>query len=632
MCGFVGVSQANRYSEKDINRAISLIEYRGPDGKRIEKNEINNFYLSFCRLAIQDTSELAMQPFHSGLNNSIVFNGEIYNFKDLKNELINQNYTFKTNSDTEVLLAGYENWGLVQLLSKIKGMYAFAIFDAREKKFFIARDWFGIKPFYYYEDRNFIFASEIKSIISLTDNNDWDSDGAILSLFSGRSQKGRTPYKNIKELKPGHYGIYDLSNKSLQIKKFFDANKLVNEKEYNRINSFSTNEIIEYFNFLLNKSVENHLVSDVRVGSCFSAGLDSSLISAIASKISSNKINLFCFLSEQDKKIIEKCSNEFVNEFGNRIYFEVENNNKNSETNFVNNLFYSEYPGKIEATALSQICNLAYKNNHKVLLSGDSADEIFGGYHFHLNFYTRSLFANSKYNLLIKILNRLFPFNLYETSYVDAKVTDYFYQPSHLELYEMPINLLMNRDNRLDEWNDNIKAYEFINDKVERNTQAFFLNGMNHKLSKYLHRSDSYGMRNSVEIRVPFLDEEFINASLNLSLKNKMEISYLKRKIETKKLLKSIAKLYKVPDSIINRKKVGTKIKTKSFIKNICNKIDFNHSSSILKLNKNLIKSNLLDSKSPTSDYFQYHFLSTEILGKLFIENKTIDKIIDDIK
>ena len=147
MCGFVGVSQANRYSEKDINRAISLIEYRGPDGKRIEKNEINNFYLSFCRLAIQDTSELAMQPFHSGLNNSIVFNGEIYNFKDLKNELINQNYTFKTNSDTEVLLAGYENWGLVQLLSKIKGMYAFAIFDAREKKFFIARDWFGIKPF-----------------------------------------------------------------------------------------------------------------------------------------------------------------------------------------------------------------------------------------------------------------------------------------------------------------------------------------------------------------------------------------------------------------------------------------------------------------------------------------------------
>ena len=124
MCGFVGVSQANGYSEKDINHAISLIQYRGPDGTIIEKNEENNFYLAFCRLAIQDTSEQAMQPFHSSQNNSILFNGEIYNFKDLKNDLINQGYNFKTNSDTEVILAGYEKWGLNKLLSKIKGMYA----------------------------------------------------------------------------------------------------------------------------------------------------------------------------------------------------------------------------------------------------------------------------------------------------------------------------------------------------------------------------------------------------------------------------------------------------------------------------------------------------------------------------
>ena len=94
----------------------------------------------------------------------------------------------------------------------------------------------------------------------------------------------------------------------------------------------------------------------------------------------------------------------------------------------------------------------------------------------------------------------------------------------------MPINLLMNRDNRLEEWNKNIKAYEFINNEVEKNTQAFLLNGMEHKLSKYLHRSDSYGMRNSVEIRLPFLDEEFVKASFNLSLKNKMKFSYLKEK------------------------------------------------------------------------------------------------------
>ena len=191
MCGFVGVSQANGYSEKDINHAISLIQYRGPDGTIIEKNEENNFYLAFCRLAIQDTSEQAMQPFHSSQNNSILFNGEIYNFKDLKNDLINQGYNFKTNSDTEVILAGYEKWGLNKLLSKIKGMYAFAIFDIKEKKFFIARDWFGIKPFYYYDDTNFIFASEIKSIISLTHNNDWDSMGLFYHYFLEDLREGK---------------------------------------------------------------------------------------------------------------------------------------------------------------------------------------------------------------------------------------------------------------------------------------------------------------------------------------------------------------------------------------------------------------------------------------------------------
>ena len=116
-------------------------------------------------------------------------------------------------------------------------------------------------------------------------------------------------------------------------------------------------------------------------------------------------------------------------------------------------------------------------------------------------------------------------------------------------------------------------------------------------------------MRNSVEIRVPFLDEEFVKASFNLSLKNKMKVSYLKRKVETKKILKSIAKLNNVPESIINRKKVGTKIETKNFINKLCNKIDFNHCASILKLNKSLIKSNLLESNAPTSHYFQYHFL-----------------------
>ena len=105
--------------------------------------------------------------------------------------------------------------------------------------------------------------------------------------------------------------------------------------------------------------------------------------------------------------------------------------------------------------------------------------------------------------------------------------TDYFYQTSHLELMVLPINLLLNKDNRLEEWNKNKKSYSFIKNEVEQNTQAFLLNGLDHKLGKYLHRSDRYGMSNSVELRIPYLDEEFVKASLNLSLKNKMSFSFL---------------------------------------------------------------------------------------------------------
>tara|TARA_Y100000768_G_scaffold380081_1_gene356692 strand:+ start:302 stop:2206 length:1905 start_codon:yes stop_codon:yes gene_type:complete len=633
MCGFVGISDSHKYTEEEIKNAISLIRYRGPDGTRIKKYPEKNFTLSFCRLAIQDISESAMQPFHSEKKNIIVFNGEIYNFKYLREELIRENYNIITKSDTEVLLAGYEKWGLKKLLFKIRGMYAFAIYDQKENKFLIARDHFGIKPFYYSLTSNFIFASEIKSIISLMNDNDWDSEGATLSLFTGRSQRGKTPYKDICELKPGHYGTYDMNKKSLNIEKFFDAKSLVNESDYNYINRLNANEITNYFNEILNKSVNSHMVSDVPVGSCFSAGLDSSLISAIASKANNkNKINLFCYIVEKDKSIMEKCSEEFIKEFGNNIFYDSENSNSNSVEDLVKNLYYSEFPGKIEATALSSICNLAFKNKHKVLLAGDAADEIFGGYHFHLNFLTRSLFSSGKINFFLKLCNSLLPYNFYETSYVNPENTDYFYQPSHLELFEMPINFLLNRDNRLKEWEENKRAYDFIENKNHRNTQAFLLDGLNHKLSKYLHRSDSYGMRNSVEIRVPFLDEDFVKASLNLSLEKKMEVSFLKRKVETKKILKLLAKINKVPSSIINRKKVGTKINTKNFINNICSKIKFEHCASILKLNDDHIKYNLMNSKSPTSDYFQYHFLSTEILGKLFIEKKSISAIVDDIQ
>tara|TARA_B100001057_G_C22868035_1_gene957487 strand:+ start:5589 stop:7493 length:1905 start_codon:yes stop_codon:yes gene_type:complete len=633
MCGFIGHLH-DKNSLNKIEKALDLIQHRGPDNKKIIYDNETKFLLGFCRLSIQDTSDNAMQPFIDKKKKIIIlFNGEIYNFQKLRKELISINYEFRTSSDTEVLLNAYKEWGIDKMLSRIEGMFSFVIIDKRIQKVLMARDHFGMKPLYFSEDNGLKFSSEIKSITYLSETMTWNKQGAISSLFTGMAQVGATPYNNVREIKPGNYMVYDLTNKILTGHEYFSPRNLVNEDEYININKMSDNQVVEYFNELLNKSVNDHLVSDVKVGSCFSAGLDSSLISALATQNSkSEEIKLFCFLSKVDKKIIKKSANKFLNRFGNELIYVDEESHSDLISEITKNLFYTEMPNKIEGSALSKMCNFAYKSGYKVLLTGDAADEILGGYHFHKQFYNRSISSKSKFNFLLKLINLMQPINLFELSNADPVSTDYFSQPAHLDLFELQHNLMINRNKRLRTWKKNQEAYSFIKNKNNKNTQAFILDSIYYKLSKYLHRSDRYGMRNSVELRVPYLNTNFVSACLNLELKRKINFSLFRRKIQDKFILRKLSKFNKIPKIIINRKKIGTNMNYKEQLLNLCQNVNFEHCEEILKVKKEEIKYNLLNSEGPNIEMFQYNFISHEILGKLFIENKKIDQVIENFR
>ncbi len=633
MCGFIGYIDTKKSINK-IEKALNLILHRGPDSKRVIYDDDTSFLLGFCRLSIQDTSEDAMQPLMDNENKIIImFNGEIYNFIALREKLISANYKFKTRSDTEVLLNGYKEWGLEKLLTKIDGMFSFVIIDKKIQKVLMVRDHFGIKPLYFSENNGLKFSSEIKSITYLSETMHWNREGAISSLFTGMAQVGSTPYYKVKEVKPGNYLVYDLVKKYSTNYEYFSPRNLVNQYEYEHINKMNDNQVVEYFNSLLIKSVNDHLVSDVKVGACFSAGLDSSLISALATKNNNyEKIKLFSFLSKSDENIIKKSANQFINRYGNEIEYIVEKDSSDLISEITKNLFYTEMPNKIEGSALSRMCNFAYEDGYKVLLTGDAADEILGGYHFHKQFYNRSISSHSKFNFIIKSMNFIQPINLFELSSVNPVSTDYFSQPAHLDLFELQHNLMINRNKRLRTWKKNLAAYDFIKDKNNKNTQAFILDSIYYKLSKYLHRSDRYGMRNSVELRIPYLDKNFVSACLNLSLKRKIKISPFRRKIQDKSILRKISYFNKLPKIIINRKKIGTNMDYKDQLSKLCKNIKFEHCEEILKVKKEEIKYNLINSEGPNIEMFQYNFISHEILGKLFIENESVDQVIENLR
>ena len=635
MCGILGLINPQRWDGKRFERALALLAHRGPENSDIQ--DLGRVVFGHQRLSIQDLSSAANQPMSDPSQKVwIVFNGEIYNFKELRSELEHVGCQFRSSSDTEVILQGYISWGWPQLLERLQGDFAFAIYDQTLERVVLARDHIGKKPLYYSESGSeFIFASEVKAIISYIGARPLDRYTSLNPiLMTGLAPPGTTMFEGIQEVEPGCFLEYDLGSAKLRRHRYFHVSDMVSKDAYDELASTSSKKLIATYCGAMEESVASHLVSDAKLGVMFSAGLDSSLITAIALQVGEPDIALFHFIS--DLLDTNAHATSFERDLGGSLKT-LRFNEQEIIFDLPRMIYNYETINKEEGTVLSKVCRTARQDGYKVLLTGDGVDELFGGYHAHKSFFTRTKINNSRLpRLLLRFMRRVFPG-------VDRvgdlpKGTDYFMSPSGLNFLEGPMNLLFHRGSRLANWNKCLEAYDFLDDPTERETAAYLLDEISYRIQRFMIRADRIGMMESVELRIPFLYLPIIKMAVNTPIKWRAGATSIIRRpdplspFNEKKLVKEMAKRYSVPKNIIYQKKIGTQIDSRIQMKKLAEKFPLNNVAEFFEIPEKQIHDTLLHSFDPDVARLQWSILSTEILIREFVHQESHESISDEFR
>lgn len=394
MCGIAGIiSPKQQVNRQQLKRMTDAIAHRGPEGDDFWINPSNTAGLGHRRLSIIDLSPAAAQPMHYLERFSIVYNGEIYNYLELREQLQKRGYGFSTQSDTEVILAAYDCWR-EDCVKHFDGMFAFAIWDEYRKMLYAARDRFGEKPFYYANDAagNFLFASEIKSFYAAGFKRQQNEKLLLLYLTNGFTSNpadaSMTFDKQVKQLQPASFMVLHASpgKEHVSIQQYWDIDK-------NKEIALDEIEALDSFNALLKESVEKRFRSDVPVGTSLSGGLDSSSIAAVASGIaaSSNSYKCFSAIFPGFDKDESQYSQQVAKQFGLEQFVVTP-----TAQDFVNDLqkfLYSqdEPVGSASVYAQYKVYQLAKQHSIKVLLDGQGADELLAGYSKYLHWYLQEV-------------------------------------------------------------------------------------------------------------------------------------------------------------------------------------------------------------------------------------------------
>lgn len=554
MCGISGViniqSQFNRSRLEDIGKVLThSLHHRGPDHKEIYIEEGNKFLFCHNRLSIIDLSKENHQPFRSTDGRFLlIYNGEIYNYKELRDECEKKGSIFRTQGDTEVLIECYRHYGK-ECLTYFRGMFAFVIYDFEKNQYFIARDPFGIKPFFYsYYKGAFLFASEIKALNAL-DKGLCEIDELTLKLFKekGFSDRGDwTFFKNIQQLPPAHYFLGELqqnsfhSNKKLKVSKYFRPNHSSRKTSINKLEKF------------FNESVELHLRSDVKVGFCLSGGVDSSSILGTTAKINENlRLDAYtthfpededCDESEYAKKVVEKC--------GANHY--LVKPTKEKFLNSIDHILHIQDEPFQSASIFSQfrLFQKMADDGQKVVLDGQGGDEIFLGYHSRLPLYFVQLFRSFRWVKLLFEFNRWRKVCPLSSSEIIKSII-LSYSKSNMPLYWHELNCEDNYQNRL-------KFLSYKEPNIEKYYLRLLLESNVPKLCRY---EDRNSMAFSIESRVPFLETKFSMAGANSPIDEKIKFPYLKANFRT-------AMKDNIPQEVAERKdKFGFNTPTEKWLK-----------------------------------------------------------------
>lgn len=538
MCGICGMLNfnGNRVEENDVRKMMSEIKHRGPDDDGIYLNE--NIGLGFVRLSILDLSRTAHQPmFDESGRYVIVYNGEVYNYIEIREELKAKGYKFKSNGDTEVVLKSFIEWGK-NCMNRFNGMFAFVIYDKVEKKMFAVRDRFGVKPFYYYLDKNkFIFGSEICAILNMIEKPLQQNDNAIFNyvVFNRTDQTEETFFKDIKKLQHGC---------CIEIK----DNKFKQDNWYNlKDNLGKPFNSSEEFRELLSSSIGLRLRSDVPVGVCLSGGLDSSAIVSLLLR-DFNKKDINTFSAVYDKEGHKYDESKYINEYRNQLkhMFFISPSSESLMSDL--NDFVKAHNEPVTSTshyAQFKVMELA-KSNVVVTLDGQGADELLAGYHYFFGMYFKELLKKIK---LIKLSSEMFYYILNHKELYGLKTFLYYLAPSFLKTKAR----VMEKGYLVKSFykghnNDNVIVDNIYNSK---SIYDALVNHFEYKLEHLLKWEDRNSMWHSLEARVPFLDYRLVERTLS------MDSSFKIKKGMTKYLLRD-SMVNILPEKIRMRKdKIG---------------------------------------------------------------------------
>ena len=527
MCGFVGFySRKIENKEETVRNMGNMIIHRGPDSEGIYTDD--EIAMGFRRLSIIDLAE-GSQPMKNEDGSIIItFNGEIYNYQEIKKDLLEKGHIFRNNSDTEVLIHGYEEYG-TDLLGKLRGMFAFVIWDSVKKQLFGARDFFGIKPFYYSKiGDELLFGSEIKSFLPFPGFKKEVNEEALKHfLVFQYSVLNETFFKNVNKLKPGHYFIF--RDGKMEISKYFDLSYKVEDKPFE--------EYVKLIGESVEESVKYHKISDVEVGAFLSGGVDSSYVVSCAKP--DNTYSVGFDNQGFDETVYAKELSEKLN---------IQNKSKMiSADEFFAAIpmvqYHSDEPhANLSSVPLYYLSQLAAKDV-KVVLSGEGADELFAGY----NEYEEPT-VNRLYSMLPMGLRRKIRDMVKDRPHFTGKtiimkygqsVEERYIGQAHIMSDEQANDILSSKYKNPVTYREITKPYYDKVKNLDDVTKRCYLDMNMWIVDDILLKADKITMAHSIELRVPFLDKEVWNLSTKISVKYKVNgttTKYVFREAAQKKI------------------------------------------------------------------------------------------------
>lgn len=572
MCGILGKIYAAPRAKQDLNRfiaALDTIKHRGPDDYDTFHNE--DIIFGHRRLSIIDLSPEAKQPMLSEDGKVILnFNGEIYNYLELKDFLIDKGYKFRTSSDSEVLLYLYYEKG-IDCLQDLIGMFAFAIHDTRTKTSYIVRDRLGIKPLYYnFEDGNFTFASEQKAIISL-ENQDFAVNRAAFSSYLSFRYPilGDTYFEGIKSLAPGSY--LHLQNGKLKETNYWSFSEKIKEQEDDKGEQFYLKKLRE----ILLSAVKYRMIADVPTGAFLSGGVDSSVIVALMSQLSGKRVNTFTIGFDEEGYNEFSYANQVAKRY-NTNHREIILSGKDYISTMEKLIGYKDGPLSVPNEVPLYLMSKELKKYITVVLSGEGADEIFGGYgrlfrsphdYYRKNNSKEFNFGEGEWQeFLINHRKR------YGDKEYSAELDHFYDQYCYTGVKEK--ESLLQSDAMSNTYEARLK--EKFETYFEEVPDGNYYNKIMYAFEKLhivglLHRVDMTTMAASVEARVPFVDHRLVEFAFTIPVKYKLkwksEKDYFLAKVlnagqisevyDTPKYILKKAYEDLLPKEILYRKKMG---------------------------------------------------------------------------